>query len=664
MAMSSSLIRWGGLAGLLGTILLVARILLSYLLGPAQGTANPYEIYNVYLFVAYNLMFDTALLLFVVGLVGLYARRLGRSLGWLEKVGLYIAFVGALSLLISAAAAVMVGLLPRLYVPVVYFTQLLAVFCLIFSLGMLGAANTTKFRGWTASLRPRWLLLIVAVGLGAALLSDVLEGVLNSTYLGLKGNHLLHVLVTIPVAAWAARWIGASPVLYGFLIGLVSGIANQVFSHAIMQPGTMSWYEMAVILLSCVAAGCLGGIVARAVLSDQDMLYRISRGIGASTSPREVAEAIGEHLTDPRVRLVALLQEEEEEIVLRAVWVPWEAQSWGQGIWRPGLHLGAAQVPTLANMGKQTARVVRVSKLPEPERAAWEYQGIRSAVLVPLLAPSGARIGLLMVASRRANGFPRIGSYMTIGAQAALALENLRLVEQAQESGVMGERQRLANEIHDTLAQGFTSIVLNLEAAEGMLPPALRSVQQYLDQARSIARESLGEARRLMWALRPESLERAPLPEALARLAERWSGECGVDASVNVTGAPRSLPPEIEVTLLRVGQEALSNCRKHARASHVVLSLSYMKNLIALNVQDDGVGFDPDGVSTAGPGPQSTGGFGLMGMRERVEKMRGTLMVQSAPGEGSTLMVAVPVSAEAGATNGAQTANPVGERTQ
>jgi signal transduction histidine kinase len=178
-------------------------------------------------------------------------------------------------------------------------------------------------------------------------------------------------------------------------------------------------------------------------------------------------------------------------------------------------------------------------------------------------------------------------------------------------------------------------------------------VHQYLDQARSIARESLGEARRLMWALRPESLERAPLPEALARLAERWSQESGADASVNVTGAPYSLPPEIEVTLLRVGQEALSNCRKHARASQVVMTLSYMKNLITLNVQDDGVGFDPERVSTREPGPQSTGGFGLMGMRERVEKLRGTLMVQGAPGEGSTLMVAIPASADRRAANGA-----------
>jgi len=665
MAMSSSLNRWSGPASILGAILLAAQIALSSLLGPAQGTDNPYEIYSVLLFVVYNLMFDAALLLFAVGLMGLYARRVGRSPGWLGRIGVFLASIAALSLIIGASAAVMVGLWPRLYVPVAFFSQLLAGFCLIFGLGLLSAANTraSVFREWTSSLRLRWVLLILAAGLGAALLSDVLESVLNSSYLGLKGNHLLHVLVTIPVAAWVARKIGTAPVLYGSLIGLVSGIANQIFNHAILQPGTMSSYEMVIIMLSCVGAGCLGGVVARVTLSDQNTLYRTSRGIGAASSPRDIVDAIGEHLTDPQVSHVALWQgvsesegDEPTEIALRAVWVPWAAQAWGQGAWRPGLHLDATQVPSLANVRQQSPRVLRVSKLSGSERAVWEYQGIRSAVLVPLITSNGARVGLLMVASRRANGFPRarVRTYLTIGAQAALALENLRLVEQAQQSGVLGERQRLANEIHDTLAQGFTSIVLNLEAAEGMLPPALRSVHQYLDQARSIARESLGEARRLMWALRPESLERAPLPEALARLAERWSQESGADASVNVTGAPYSLPPEIEVTLLRAGQEALSNCRKHARASQVVMTLSYMKNLITLNVQDDGVGFDPERMSTREPGPQSTGGFGLMGMRERVEKLRGTLMVQGAPGEGSTLMVAIPVSADRRAANGAK----------
>jgi signal transduction histidine kinase len=251
-----------------------------------------------------------------------------------------------------------------------------------------------------------------------------------------------------------------------------------------------------------------------------------------------------------------------------------------------------------------------------------------------------------MVASR-SYGFSRVKerTYLTLGAQVALVLENLRLIEQAQQAGVSSERQRLAKEIHDTLAQAFTSIVMKLEAAEGALPSDLNAVQRFLDQARSIARDSAAEARRLMWALRPESLERSSLSEALERLAERWSEECGVDASTTVNGTSHPLPPEIETTLLRTAQEALNNCRKYAQARQVVLTLSYMNNLVTLNVQDDGVGFDPNQLRPDSSA-QSAGGFGLVGMRERVEQLRGTLLVESAPGEGTTLMVAIPMSGD------------------
>jgi signal transduction histidine kinase len=274
----------------------------------------------------------------------------------------------------------------------------------------------------------------------------------------------------------------------------------------------------------------------------------------------------------------------------------------------------------------------------------WEHQGIRSAVLLPLVTSSGARIGLLMVASR-SYSFSRVKerTYLTIGAQVALVLENLRLIEQAQQAGVSSERQRLAQEIHDTLAQAFTSIVMKLEAAEAALASDPSSVQRFLEGARNIARESLAEARRLMWALRPESLERSSLPEALSSLAERWSEECGVNASTTVTGKPYPLAPDNEVTLMRVAQEALTNCRKYAQARQVTLTLSYMNNLVALNIQDDGVGFDPDQLHPDSS-DQSTGGFGIMGVRERVEQLRGTLLVESAFGEGTTLMVAIPVA--------------------
>ncbi len=229
----------------------------------------------------------------------------------------------------------------------------------------------------------------------------------------------------------------------------------------------------------------------------------------------------------------------------------------------------------------------------------------------------------------------------------ALVLENLLLVEEARragrQTGVLRERQRMAHEIHDTLAQGFTSIVMNLEAAEGTLPPDLgERARHHLDQVRLTARESLTEARRLVWALRPEPLEKASLPEALGRLIERWSKESGVAASVTVTGTPRPLSPEIETTLFRTAQEALANVRKHAHASRVALTLSYMSTMVALDARDDGVGFDPSETATQVRG-RASGGFGLKGMRERIEQAGGTLCVESAPGEGSTLAVELPM---------------------
>lgn len=200
----------------------------------------------------------------------------------------------------------------------------------------------------------------------------------------------------------------------------------------------------------------------------------------------------------------------------------------------------------------------------------------------------------------------------------------------------------MAHEIHDTLAQGFTSIVMNLEAAEGTLPPDLGRARHYLDQVQLTARESLMKARRLVWALRPGPLEKASLPEALSRLTERWKEESGVDAGVTATGTSCPLFPEIEVTLFRTAQEALANVRKHARASRVALTLYYMGDCVALDARDDGVGFDPLRMAT-GEENRTSGGFGLKGMRERVEQAGGSLFVESAPGEGSTLAVELPM---------------------
>ncbi len=224
-----------------------------------------------------------------------------------------------------------------------------------------------------------------------------------------------------------------------------------------------------------------------------------------------------------------------------------------------------------------------------------------------------------------------------------------QLVVQAREAGVSEERQRLAREIHDTIAQGLAGVVAQLEAAtQG--PPAEQA--RHLDLARSLARESLGEARRSVEALQPGALEGARLPEALAAYAKRWSQLHGVEARVETIGQPVPLATETEVTLYRVAQEALTNVGRHSGAQTALVTVSYGDDGVALDVGDDGHGFAADEVlarresdAAVGTGP---GGFGLTTMRQRAAAVGGLIQVDSS-GEGTVVHVEVPHAAWASA---------------
>jgi signal transduction histidine kinase len=222
--------------------------------------------------------------------------------------------------------------------------------------------------------------------------------------------------------------------------------------------------------------------------------------------------------------------------------------------------------------------------------------------------------------------------------RAGMAAENAglqaQLLTQAREAGVLEERQRLAREIHDTIAQGLTGIVTQLEAAQRTGDAAEHD--RRIGNAKALARDSLAEARRSVEALRPQVLENARLPEALAAEAARWSATSGVAADVTTTGDARPLHPEVEVALLRVGQEALANVGKHASASRVALTLSYMEDQVRLDVLDDGSGFSKDDVGPA------EGGFGLVGMDQRVRRLSGQLEIESEPGRGTAVSASVP----------------------
>jgi signal transduction histidine kinase len=215
-----------------------------------------------------------------------------------------------------------------------------------------------------------------------------------------------------------------------------------------------------------------------------------------------------------------------------------------------------------------------------------------------------------------------------------------RLLTQAREAGVLDERARMAREIHDTLAQGLTGIITQLQAVEqAAADPA--EWHRHVTAATRLARESLSEARRSVHALRPEPLETARLSEALADVAQRWSSLHSIAVQVTTTGTARPMRPEAEAALLRTAQEALTNVAKHARASRVGVTLSYLEHEIALDVRDDGTGFDPTSI---GQRPAGDGGFGLVAMRQRIEGLSGTLQVESEPDLGTAISARIPAA--------------------
>ncbi|GIF39822.1 sensor histidine kinase [Actinoplanes xinjiangensis] len=240
----------------------------------------------------------------------------------------------------------------------------------------------------------------------------------------------------------------------------------------------------------------------------------------------------------------------------------------------------------------------------------------------------------------------RIDQLAEANAKLAAALQenaglHAQLLVQAHEAGVHNERQRMAGEIHDVLAQGLTGIVTQLEAAESH--PGDRD--RHLAAAKRLARESLAEARRSVQALRPQHLDAARLPEALGEVLHGWSDLHGVRADLTTTGTARPLLPEIETTLLRTAQEALANVARHAAAGRVGLTLSYMEDVVTLDVRDDGTGFDPDAPREV----TDEGGYGLRAMRERLSRVAGTLEVESEPGGGTAISACVPALALGGA---------------
>jgi signal transduction histidine kinase len=210
-----------------------------------------------------------------------------------------------------------------------------------------------------------------------------------------------------------------------------------------------------------------------------------------------------------------------------------------------------------------------------------------------------------------------------------LASSRAEVARLSREAGVADERQRLAGEIHDTVAQGLSSVVMLIEAALVAEP---ETAKRHLELAARTARENLDEARAIVGALTPAQLTGASLEDALRRVTDRFTAETGISSGLTVSGAARPSPTGVEVVLLRVVQEALTNVRKHSGATHVDVGLSLDPSRVAVEVSDDGSGFDDAALH---------GGYGLGAMRNRVEQVGGRLSVHSVLGQGTTVRTEV-----------------------
>jgi len=218
--------------------------------------------------------------------------------------------------------------------------------------------------------------------------------------------------------------------------------------------------------------------------------------------------------------------------------------------------------------------------------------------------------------------------------QAMLAMHLSRLSAESREAAVIAERNRMARDIHDTLAQGFTGVIVQLEAAADATSKGLmKEADEHLGRAADLARESLKEARRSVRAIRPLALENKDLCEALDNLIRKMTAGTTLRAKFLLHGQPRPLSAEWEENLLHIGQEVLTNALRHAHATEFHTDLVFGPNEVRLELRDNGRGFDP-GIKNDG--------FGLIGIKERVEGMGGRITTQCAIDKGTAVLIVVP----------------------
>jgi signal transduction histidine kinase len=270
-------------------------------------------------------------------------------------------------------------------------------------------------------------------------------------------------------------------------------------------------------------------------------------------------------------------------------------------------------------------------------------ESLHSLAAVPLRAKDTV-VGVLGAATRHDRSFlpTEVDLLSAIGSQVGIAVENARLYQRSSQVAILEERNRLAREIHDALAQGLTGIIVQLEAMERLAQRRPDQALGSLHRAKDLARRSLQEARRSVWGLRPRSLEEMTLTEALRARVETLRANGQLHTSFGVSGSRRLLSPDVELNLFRIAQEALNNIQRHAHAETIHVQLDYGQAHVRLVVEDDGLGL-PSVVDPPADGPEEERqSFGLIGMRERAALLGGQMTISSERGQGTRIEVIVP----------------------
>jgi PAS domain S-box-containing protein len=302
------------------------------------------------------------------------------------------------------------------------------------------------------------------------------------------------------------------------------------------------------------------------------------------------------------------------------------------------------QIPFLTGMlaTKSTAVCEDVeddSRLTSEWRKYLTSQKTKRLVSVPMFLAGEFR-GFISIHHSEAGTYrpDEIELAQSLAQHVMMAVHGQQVAEQERQAAILKERARLARDVHDTLAQGFTGVILQMEAAEEALfdenPDA---AVQRVRRAREIARESLGEARRSVHALRPQALDKSGFAEALQSMLKNTTVGTSLRTSFCWEGEPMVLPANVEETLLRIGQEALSNALKHAHPTEFHIRLCFKSDAVRLEFFDNGKGF------VVG---QTNGGVGLLGMKERAEQIGATLTISSEPGKGTKVIAVSPNKVE------------------